>query len=244
MTQQNERGNVALSPHFFQPYELSFEQLILWAKKFAELVPYMDENKQVKGNWSAMFEQNELVVCAAILSMDEAALKHQFKQAQCLDEEQTLEFILHLFTVLNSWYRHLPSTPEISYELKLRLLNRYQAQLNAPLQQLFNCTPKNLINKYEHLDPLWKLSDSSQSEKQAAQLTNIKEEAQHCLSKILVLIESLKQDCRETFEQSLHHGEHPPQLALFLSFLKLLSVLKTKLISLLINIFCFITKTF
>ncbi|MDV6250913.1 hypothetical protein [Vibrio sp. EA2] len=229
MTQQNERGNVALSPHFFQPYELSFEQLILWAKKFAELVPYMDENKQVKGNWSAMFEQNELVVCAAILSMDEAALKRQFKQAQCLDEDQTLEFILHLFTVLNSWYRHLPSTPEISYELKLRLLNRYQAQLNAPLQQLFNCTPKNLINKYEHLDPLWKLSDSSQSEKQAAQLTNIKEEAQHCLSKILVLIESLKQDCRDTFTQSLHHGEHPPQLALFLSFLKLFKRAQNKI---------------
>ncbi|MGP8304856.1 hypothetical protein [Vibrio sp. YIC-376] len=221
MTQQKERENPALRSDFFQPYEQSFEQLILWAKKFAELVPYMDENKQLKGNWSAMFEQNELVVCAGILSMDEAALKRQFKQAQYLDEEQTLDFILNLFTVLNSWYQHLPSTPELSYELKLRLLNSYQTHLNIPLQQLLRCTPENLSNKYDHFDPLWMLSAKSKDENHPDQVSNIKDEAQHCLSKILVVVASLKLDCREAFNKSLHHGEHPPQLALYISFLKL-----------------------
>jgi hypothetical protein len=221
MTLQKERANPALDSNFIQPYELSFEQLILWAKKLAELVPYMDENKQLKGNWSAMFEQNELVVCAAILSMDETALKHQFKQAQCLDEEHTLDFILNLFTVLNSWYQHLPSTPELSYELKLRLLNSYQTHLNIPLLQLFKCTPANLSDKYDHLDPLWRLCGKSHDENHSGQESNIKEEAQHCLSKILVVISTLKVDCRDAFNRSFHHGEHPPQLALYISFLKL-----------------------
>ncbi|GMQ48608.1 hypothetical protein [Vibrio sp. 10N] len=217
MTTQAERHNPALDNGFFQPHELSFEQLILWAKQFASLIPYRNEFDQQTGDWGALFEKNELVVCAAILSVDEKAWKQQFKQTQHGDVEQTLSFILSVFKQLEDWYHHLPTTPEVSYRLKFTLLNACQTQLRESFQQLYRVTPTQYHAQFVPFDAMWQLS----SPKATSGKTTVYEEAQHCLSRILVVIASLKSECRKTFDVSLKHGEHPPQLALYLSFLKL-----------------------
>ncbi|GAL33661.1 hypothetical protein JCM19240_2357 [Vibrio maritimus] len=116
MTTQAERHNPTLDSGFFQPHELSFEQLVLWAKQFAMLIPYRNEFDQQTGDWGVLFEKNELVVCAAILSVDEKAWKQQFKQTQHGDIEQILSVILGIFKQLEDWYHHLPSSPEVSYQ--------------------------------------------------------------------------------------------------------------------------------
>jgi hypothetical protein len=229
MTTQAERHNPSLDSGFFQPHELSFEQLVLWAKQFATLIPYRNEFDQQTGDWGALFEKNELVVCAAILSVDEKAWKQQFKQTQHGDIEQTLSVILGIFKQIEDWYHHLPSSPEVSYQLKLTLLNVCQTQLRESFQQLYHVTPSQYQTQFVTFDTMWQLTASKSDEDKShvhnkannSTKSDIYEEAQHCLSRIFVAIASIKHECRKTFEVSLKHGEHPPQLALYLSFLKL-----------------------
>ncbi|SEF43900.1 hypothetical protein [Vibrio hangzhouensis] len=221
MTYQSERRNRALETGFFRPYELSFQQLIIWAKKFAGLIPYRNKEAAFDGDWSVMFERNELVVCAAVLSTDETELKKQFKRSFIIGEQEGLAYILHLFNLLDSWYQNLPSSPALSHDLKLSLLGHYQTELCKPLAHLYQCTPKNLHSQFEHLDSLWQLPDHTLTEHTVTASSSIHEESLHCFSKILSVISDLKQECRETFDKSQHHGEHPPQIALYLAFLKL-----------------------
>ncbi|MEL0635654.1 hypothetical protein V6259_02580 [Marinomonas sp. TI.3.20] len=218
MTTRQQRKKNALSPHFFQLHEQSFEQLLVWAKRFARLVPYRDQNDQAAGHWGGMFEQSELVVSATVLSINLDQYKQQFKQAKQLGEASTRQYLLHLYHQLNQWYIHLPSSPDIAYQLKFTLLNLFQTHLAAPLKQLLeNVTPEDRPD-ISQFDPLWGLDQLSLI---PHALPNHSDHSQLCFSKINLVITRLQDTCQSTLTSSLKQGEHAPQLALYISFLKL-----------------------
>ncbi|MGL6315009.1 hypothetical protein [Vibrio sp. WXL103] len=217
MTLRSERSQPALAKDYFVPNELSFEQLILWAKKLASQLPYQDETGQIQGHWDQLFEQNELVVCAAILCVDEAAWTQQFKQIQPLGEVQAVKFILQFFQQLEEWYHGLPNEPECSGQLKLRLINIYQTQLRQAFQSLYQLSPTEQRNLFAPFDTMWQLEHRAS----IVPSGTLHEQTQHCLSKIMIAIASLKQECRKTLQLSLRHGEHPAQIGLYISFLRL-----------------------
>ncbi|GAL33660.1 hypothetical protein JCM19240_2356 [Vibrio maritimus] len=113
--------------------------------------------------------------------------------------------------------------------MKLTLLNACQTQLRESFQQLYHVTPSQYQAQFVTFDAMWRLTTSKSPKDKTdvpdkantSTTSSVYEEAQHCLSRIFVVIASIKLECRKTFEVSLKHGEHPPQLALYLSFLKL-----------------------
>ncbi|SBS31961.1 hypothetical protein MSP8886_02294 [Marinomonas spartinae] len=218
MTTRQQRNNKALSPHFFQLQEQSFEQLLVWAKRFARLVPYRDQNDQAAGHWGGMFEQSELVVSAAVLSINLDQYKLQFKQAKQLGEASTQQYLLHLYHQLNQWYVHLPSSPDIAYQLKFTLLNLFQTHLAAPLKQLLENIAPGDRPDISQFDPLWGLDQLALVQRL---LPKPVDHSQFCFSKIHLVITRLQNTCQSILTASLKQGEHAPQLALYISFLKL-----------------------
>ncbi|SHO54744.1 hypothetical protein [Vibrio quintilis] len=214
MTTRQERAVQALSPGFFQLHELSFEQLLVWARQFAQLLPYRNADDHEAGSWEGMFAQSELVVCATIQSLDLHHCQQHFRQARQLGTQPALDYLLHLCRQMNQWYIWLPDSPALAFELKSLLLHCYQTRLTTPLQQLIGSLPPESCPDLSSLDPLWGLNHIAQTAGEADHL-------QHCFSKIMLAIAALQQDCQGLLKRGLNHGETPPQLALYVSFLKL-----------------------
>ncbi|MBJ7556618.1 hypothetical protein [Marinomonas spartinae] len=218
MTTRQQRKNKALSPHFFQLHEQSFEQLLVWVKRFARQIPYRDQNDQAAGHWGGMFEQSELVVSATVISINLNQYKQQFKQAKQLGEDSTRQYLLHLYHQLNQWYVHLPSSPDIAYQLKFTLLNLFQTHLAVPLKQLLeDVTPEDRPDMSQ-FDALWGLDKLALTQHL---LPNSLDHLQFCFSKINLVITRLQDICQSILTSSLKQGEQAPQLALYISFLKL-----------------------
>ncbi|CAM3704079.1 hypothetical protein VA7868_01489 [Vibrio aerogenes CECT 7868] len=214
MTTRQERAIPALSPGFFQLHELSFEQLLVWARQFARMLPYRDSDDQEAGNWEGMFAQSELVVCATILSIDLHDCQHHFRQAKQLGAQPALTYLLHLCQQMNQWYTWLPDAPALAFELKSVLLHSYQTRLTTPLQQLIGSLPAETCPDLSRFDPLWGLTEVAATAGQADHL-------QHCFSRVILTLAALQQECRDLLKRAQTHGETPPQLALYASFLKL-----------------------
>ncbi|MFM2483670.1 hypothetical protein [Celerinatantimonas yamalensis] len=221
-TTQKQRLIKALTPEFFQLHELSFEQLLDWAKQFAATLPYHDENNHQAGSWAAMFETNELVICACILSLDPYRCRQQFKQAMQLGESPAIDYLIGLYRQFNSWYQYLPSQPELAYQLKFVLLGHYRNKLIAPLQQLLSCIPEEKRSYFSQFDPLWQLDQTVTTPPKFDFI-------QHSFSAAIMTLKTLQKDCHIYLQQSLKHGEHPPQLALYVSFLRLFQLARVRI---------------
>lgn len=223
-TTSQQRRQQALEPGYFKLHELSFEQLLIWARQLAHEIPYYNETNQRCGTWERMFEQNELVICATILSIDIKHYQQQFKQACQMGEGVAVDYLFQLLEQLNLWYQHLPSQPQLAYQLKFILLTHYQNRLIEPLQQLLGNLPPDKQPDLHHFDSLWQLNRVW-----TALSSNHPDLVGHCFSQIILTISALQRECRPLLENSLQHGEHPPQMALYISFLKLFQQARRKI---------------
>ncbi|CAG8999764.1 MAG: hypothetical protein CENE_01743 [Candidatus Celerinatantimonas neptuna] len=223
-TTSQQRRQKALQPGYFKLHELSFEQLLIWAKQLAHEIPYYNEKNQLYGTWERMFEQNELVICATILSIDIKRYKQQFKQAYQRGEDIAVDYLFQLLEQFNQWYQHLPNHPQLAYQLKFILLTHYQSQLIDPLQQLLSNLAPDKQPDLRHFDSLWQLNRVC-----PALSSNHSDLIGHCFSQIILTISALQKECRPLLESSFQHGEHPPQMALYISFLKLFQQARRKI---------------
>lgn len=222
MTSRQQRLDDALDSSAFKPHELSFEQLIVWAQQFAQLLPFRNLQNQADGNWGNLFQKNEIVVCAAILTSDTKQIQAQFKQAQTQGEEAATEFLLILLKRLQAWYLHLPGTPETAYQFKYYLLHEYQYHLSLPLRLVITRLPEQFRHNVQALDALWKLDQQTlDTASQALQQGNFTEQMRHCFAKIMYVIEEIKQQSQHVLQTALTHQENGPQQALYFAFLKL-----------------------
>lgn len=212
-TTQAQRQRKALEPDFFQLSELSFEQILVWARELAREIPYRDENNHLNGNWAQMFEQDELVICASILSIDIEDYKLRFRQIEPMGESITLHYLLNIFIEMNHWYHYLSSRSVHAYPLKLTLLNTFQQQLTEPLAHLRQKIPEKQ-QLFAEFDPLWQ----QRPHVNTAPPRNM---VRHCFSRLMATISQLQQYCRQFQQSDKNSGEHAPQLALYMSFITL-----------------------
>ncbi|MCW2482436.1 hypothetical protein, partial [Candidatus Symbiopectobacterium sp. NZEC135] len=112
MTSRQQRQDEAINSSLFNPHELSFEQLVVWAHQFAQQLPFKNLQDQADGHWGNLFQKSEIVVCAAISTCNTKQIQEQFQQAQAHGGNVAVEFLLILLKRLQEWYQHLPGTPE------------------------------------------------------------------------------------------------------------------------------------
>lgn len=222
MTSRQDRSNDAINPLSFQSHELSFAQLIVWAQQFAQELPFRDQHDVAQGNWGNLFQQNEIVVSAAVLTFDIRKIQEQFKQAQLKGESVTAEYLFSLLNQLQAWYQYLPSSPETAYQFKYYLLDLYQRHLTLPLSLVISRLPTEFRNKIKTLDTLWRLdAQTLDTASKALQQGSFIEQMRHCFAKMMYVIEHIKQESENVLKQALRHQENSPQLALYFTFLKL-----------------------
>ncbi|MBN3262249.1 hypothetical protein [Pectobacterium brasiliense] len=222
MTSRQQRLDDAINSSVFQPHELSFEQLIVWAQQFSQQLPFRNLKNQVEGNWGNLFQKNEIVVCAAISTSDTKQIQAQFKQAQLRGEDATVEFLLLLLKRLQDWYLHLPGTPETAYQFKYYLLHEYQYHLSLPLRLVITRLPEQFRHSVQELDALWKLDQQTvDTASQVLQHSSFTEQMRHCFAKVVYVIDKIKQQSQQVLQTALLHQENNPQQALYFAFLKL-----------------------
>lgn len=222
MTTRQQRLDEAINSSVFSPHELSFEQLIVWAQQFAQQLPFRNLLDQAEGNWGNLFQQNEIVVCAAISTSNTTRIQTQFKQAQAQGEDVAAEFLLLLLTRLQAWYLHLPNTPDTAYQFKYYLLHEYQSHLSLPLSLVITRLPEQFRESVQELDALWKLDQHTlDTASQVLQHSSFTEQMRHCFAKIIYVIEKIQQQSQQVLQAALLHQQNSPQQALYFAFLKL-----------------------
>ncbi|TAI81182.1 hypothetical protein [Pectobacterium versatile] len=222
MTSRQQRLDDAINASMFQPHELSFEQLIVWAQQLAQQLSFRNLQNQAEGNWGNLFQKNEIVVCAAISTSNTTQIQAQFKQAQSQGKDAATEFLLILLKRLQEWYQHLPGTPETAYQFKYYLLHEYQCHLSLPLSLVITRLPEQFRHSVQELDELWKLDQQTlDTASQVLQHSSFTEQISHCFAKIIYVIEKIKQQSQKILQTALFHQENNPQQALYFAFLKL-----------------------
>ncbi|WP_261653453.1 hypothetical protein [Erwinia mallotivora] len=222
MTSRQQRQDEAINSSMFNPHELSFEQLVVWAYQFAQQLPFRNLADQPDGHWGNLFQQSEIVVCAAIATCNTKHIQAEFKQALARGENVTVEFLLILLKRMQEWYQHLPDTPETAYQLKYHLLHEYQYHLSLPLSLVITRLPEQFRHSLQSLDPLWNLDQHTlDSASPVLQHSSFGEQMRHCFAKIVYVIEQIKQQSQQVLQAALMHQENNPQQALYFAFLKL-----------------------
>ncbi|MZI92916.1 hypothetical protein F9817_06865 [Vibrio sp. CAIM 722] len=222
MTSRQQQLNNAINPSVFQCHELSFEQLVVWAKQFAQQLPFRNLQDQAQGTWGNLFQHNEIVVCAAILTSDTKYIQTQFRQVQRQGEEMTAQFLLVLLKRLQEWYLYLPGAPESAYQFKYYLLDEYQTHLSLPISLVIPRLPEQFRARVQELDALWNLDEHMlDTGPQTLQDAEFTDQARHCFAKIIFVIEQIKQQSQTVLKSALSHQQNGPQLALYFAFLKL-----------------------
>lgn len=223
-TTQQQRHIRALEADFIQVHELGFEQLLVCARELAGLLPYRDHQHQDAGNWKRLFAQDDLVICAAILAIDPQHCKQQYKRASALGEEIVLGYLLQLYQQFDSWYRQLPDTPDCTYRFKLDVLHQCQQLLKSPLHQILASLPSRVRPPADSFDSLWQLDREITPQDQpstCSQATGRTGPARFGFSQAMIALKALQQRARAYVDTAMNHGEHAPELALYLAFLKL-----------------------
>ncbi|MCW2473919.1 hypothetical protein [Candidatus Symbiopectobacterium sp. NZEC151] len=222
MTSRQQRQDEAINSSLFNPHELSFEQLVVWAHQFAQQLPFKNLQDQADGHWGNLFQKSEIVVCAAISTCNTKQIQEQFQQAQAHGGNVAVEFLLILLKRLQEWYQHLPGTPETAYQFKYYLLHEYQYHLSLPLSLMITRLPEQFHHHVQALDPLWNLDQQTlDTASSVLQHSSFSEQTRHCFAKIVYVIEQIKQQSQQVLQAALVHQENNPQQALYFAFLQL-----------------------
>ncbi|ATF92312.1 hypothetical protein [Cedecea neteri] len=222
MTSRQQRLDEAINPALLKPHELSFEQLIVWARQFARTLPFRNLQDRLEGHWDSLFEQNEIVVCAAIATSHTGQIQTQFKQALAQGDDAATDFLFVLLKRLQEWYLHLPATPESAYQFKYYLLHEYQSHLTLPIGLVITRLPEHFRHRVQELDTIWNLDQQKlDTASRVLQRSSFTEQIRHCFAKIVFVIEQIKQQSQQVLQTALVHQQNAPQQALYFAFLKL-----------------------
>lgn len=222
MTTRQQRLDEAIDPSRVKPHELGFEQLVVWARQFARLLPFRNLEDRAEGHWGNLFQKGEIVVCAAIITTDTRQMQEQFKQALDQGENSAAGFLLLMLTRLQEWYLHLPDAPESAWQFKYYLLHEYQHHLALPLSLVVTRLPEQFRQNVQALDPLWNIDPHAlDTASHVLQNSSFAEQMRHCFAKIVYVIEQIKQHSQQVLQTARGHQENNPQQALYFAFLTL-----------------------
>ncbi|RNM04645.1 baseplate J/gp47 family protein [Dickeya undicola] len=246
-TSQQQRLPSALEDGAFLPDEMSFETLLVLACDIATQLAFDDGNTP-QGNWQRLFAKSEITGIAIILSFDTAREQSRFRQAQSRGMTHMLTYLLSLYVNLDRWYRtFIPVQTTSADHVKLTIQTVLKTQLVQPFQYVV--TLAQALDSYrpsllaepalKTLDPLWGIHydngqfiTSKQQQWQQQPLPGIpmlEAQLQICFSAAINAVSQLQADGRRQMQQALTHADHAPEVALYLSFLRLFARAQTRL---------------
>lgn len=232
-TEQQDRQPAALAPDYFKVDELSFEGLLAMAAEIASSIRYYNLRNEIDGDWGPMFEADEAVIMAQILSTDLSRIESDFLRISSCSPDEQSHFILALAEKIDFWFKRLSACRHASGELLARNLATIIADKLVPeLHNLckiaiqFNAQFDNEV--VSEFAGLWELgnpqSDNPFPKSTIGELQNADEKKRQLNATFYTFsnaISLLKTTAAVFMQQSLESEQHDPATGLFMVFLKL-----------------------
>jgi len=232
-TGQREREPAEFTPGHFNIDEHRFEDLLAMGAEFAAVMKYYNLHNRIEGDWGELFNTDEAVVMAVILSIDLKRMESDFFAIPFNHTIELLQYMLKLARQINRWLLRLSASRHKSGELLARKLEMLiKDTLATQLHDIYRIEQHAGIPWVEQ-DPtrfasLWDLDAGTAG----ALLTRatidplaVGGDIQKQLSKSFHVfsnsISYLKSAAAAGLQQSLESQRHEPSIGLFITFLKL-----------------------
>ncbi|MCX2742693.1 baseplate J/gp47 family protein [Mangrovivirga sp. M17] len=236
-TTQRSRFFKALNNQYVKIDERSFEDLLVYTKGLSKLINYFNNNNEVDGDWSYFFS-DETVILAAIIDSEPAKLEDRFKKAISKarlfkKESRKIKYLLRAIKEVYSlalnfeeWYKELKNVEEFTQSqvnIRNEIFNAISSKLNKALDDLKVISSlkelKSQSFDFNDFSPVWQLNEDQQSEKISFKAAP--EKLQETFQSFYETLLYLKSKTPDYLRQSLESDIHYPEIALFLSFLKI-----------------------
>lgn len=232
-TGQRDREPDAFAPGYFNIDEHSFETLLSMGAEFAEVMKFYNLRNRIEGNWGELFNNDEAVVMAVILSINLKRIEADFDSIPADHTVELMQYMLHLAREINRWLLRLSASPHKSGELlasKIEML--IEDELAAQLHNIYTIEQQAGIPWVEQ-DPtrfaaVWEL-DAGAGDALLMRATidslsagsGIKEQLSKSFHVSRNSISYLQSAAAACLPQSLQSQQHEPSVGLFITFLKL-----------------------
>ena len=232
-TGQQDRDPDAFAPGYFNIDEHSFETLLSMGAEFAEVMKFYNLRNRIEGNWGELFNNDEAVVMAVILSVNLKKIEADFDNIPADHTVELLQYMLHLAREINQWLLRLSASPHKSGELlasKIEML--IEEKLAVQLHNIYTIERQAGIPWVEQdatrFATVWDL-DAAAGDALLTRATidplsaddSIKEQLGKSFQISRNSISYLKSAAAACLPQSLQSQQHEPSVGLFITFLKL-----------------------
>ena len=232
-TGQRDREPEAFAPGYFNIDEHSFETLLSMGAEFAEVMKFYNLRNRIEGNWGELFNNDEAVVMAVILSINLKRIEADFDSIPAGHTVELLQYMLHLAREINQWLLRLSASPHKSGELLARKIETLIAdKLAVQLHNIYTIEQQAGIPWVEQdatrFAAVWDL-DAAAGDALLTRATidphfagdGIKEQLSKSFQISRNSISYLKSAAAACLPQSLQSQQHEPSVGLFITFLKL-----------------------
>ncbi len=243
---QHRRYLPALGGDYFQPNEMSFEQLLALAAEYARLMRFFHLDMRPEGNWHEYFSADETILMASILAIDTGAMLERFEQRMAREPDYHDWFARDIMATLHGAYRDRLDSPLLvvraldlwvtavqplrghaGQEVRM-LLEGILRGLSAELEELMQAAPSKQVPLLSQ-----RLFGSRFSEltglKAVASRTASPEDVRHNFHTLTQGLRMLQNGIRTLLPPSLQSGDHDPGISLLIGFIQLFQQLLTRI---------------
>lgn len=247
---QRHRRPLALCGNYFQPDEMTFEQLLALATEYARVIKFFKLNLEPEGHWQQFFSADETVFMASVLAIDTGAMLARFDARLLAAPDYADWFAVDALRGLHGSYRDSLDSPLLvarALDLWLTTLGTLPGQGGREVQQLLEgilcgaqrelrtlvaSAPDSFIGAEHVFAPSfleltglrnWRApADAASAPFGAADI-------RHNFHTLTQAVRMLQNGIRDLLPLSLRSERHDPAISLLIGFLKLFQQLQQRL---------------
>ncbi len=245
-TNQNQRLVDALHPLYVSVDEREMDDLLIYARKFAQTIKFYNNSNQRDGNWQVFIEKDISTLISVILNKDLEVLKSDFDLAYIKtsgnnipDKKQGIgkqfKTLFSAFTEIDNWYQNSVDGLDLKTSLKVKI----QSVLNEALRNTISlcrifkestgldfCYADNAdfdeLWNTQNIEDISLIDDPTALDSDPDALNEVATELKKIFEKIFRELRDLQDDAPTFLEETLNdYPEHQPYMALFLTFISL-----------------------
>ena len=234
-TAQTGRLADGLRDHYFDVDERSFEELIARSAELAKYIHYYDGNNSRRGSWKKLFDSDEALVLADIITTDTARMERQYL-AREKDAAEVATYLAGFARHIDRWYRRLNEVDEdasrvICRQIEAVISSKLRDSLRHILLTLRQAPAKDASAESElahEFHSVWSLpADKTNEPAMGAQ--QMHSTLRIAFYSMVSAVAYLKPIAAERLKQSLTNGNHDPAVGLLLACVRLISAAQERL---------------
>lgn len=221
-TDQRERMPPAFAPNYFDVDERSFEKLLAMGAEIAARLKYYDLANRADGNWGDLFEADEAVVMATMLSIDLVRLESDFRAIPHDRPDAQVAFLLRLARRFDRWYHRLAAVTTRQAEVLTQTIETLIVDKLAPALREIGRIVEDAGIETE-IDPagfteVWTRAPAVPAAPPGDEIMPALKANYYLFANA---IGYLQNTAAQHLRQSLHSQRHDPAIGLFMVFLRL-----------------------